>query len=97
MSLDPQLALRGEFSIYRAAEQRQQLLDWLQPLPAGSRAVLDLAGVTEMDSAGAQLLVAARHTARQRGLDLHCARPSAAVQDVLQLLALHDLVPPPQP
>lgn len=97
MSPDTLLALRGEFSIYRAAELRLLLLDWLHAHDAGSRLVLDLSEVSDMDSAGAQLLVAAQHTAQQRGLHLQWQAPSPAVREVLQLLALQGLCPSPQP
>jgi anti-anti-sigma factor len=79
------LAIEGELSIYRAAELRQWLDDSLQP---GRSVRLSLAGVTEMDTAGAQLLLAGQRLAAERACALHYTEPSDSVQ---ALLALFDM------
>ena len=54
------LKIRGALSIYEAAELRQELLARLED---NTDLELDLEGVTECDTAGLQLLWAARKTA----------------------------------
>lgn len=79
------LRLEGEMTIYRAAELKQVLLAAIDgPAPL----VLDLSGVTEIDSAGLQLLMMAKKTAQSKGGDLQLAAQSDAVADVLDLLDL---------
>ena len=77
------LVIDGELSIYRATELRQVLLDWSAQCEA--EAVLDLSGVTEMDSAGLQLLLALERTLAQQGQTLQLAALSPAVAEVLTL------------
>ena len=75
-----QLHLDGEMTIYRAAELRGLLLNAL----AGEGPLeLDLADVTEMDTSGVQLLLAARKFAAAAGRDLTLAAISPEAADVL--------------
>jgi anti-sigma B factor antagonist len=86
MSVPATLALDGEVTIYRATELRQTLLAALAEAPDGL--AIDLAGVTEFDSAGVQLLMAAKRAANDSGRPLVLAEHSAAVLDVFELLDL---------
>jgi anti-anti-sigma factor len=54
---------------------------------------LDLASVSDFDSAGVQLLLATRHSLLQRGAALHIVAASTAVGDALATLGLQDLLP----
>jgi anti-anti-sigma regulatory factor len=76
------LRIEGELTIFRAAELLPALMS--SPPPAE----IDLWGVTEIDSAGLQLLMLAkmRATAGQRTLRLN--RPSPSVAEVFELLNL---------
>lgn len=90
------LAIEGELSIYRAAELRQ----WLDAsVPHGGELQLNLAGVTEFDTAGVQLLLVARRLAADRGCRLRCVEPSVVVQSLLALFdlgsVLGDAIAPP--
>ena len=87
MSGVQQLAIEGELSIYRAAELKQWLDDSLQP---GRHVQLSLAAVSEIDTAGAQLLLAGQRLAAERTCTLHYTAPSDCVQ---ALVALFDLAP----
>lgn len=78
--------LDGELSIYRAAELRNALL---APLGAGIMIELDLSAATEIDTAGVQLLLLAKTTARAGGGDLRLLAASAPVLGLLELLGLH--------
>ena len=86
--------VEGEFSIYRAAELAQALLAWWPQAVDGGAVQLDLAGVSEMDSAGLQLLPSAQRSAHSQGLDFHISAASEAVAQVLGLCALQHLLSP---
>lgn len=77
--------ISGEMTIYTAAELKQALT----PLLYRQQALeLDLSGVSEMDSAGLQLLLAAKKTMQQGGYPLHLVMHSHAVLDALELCQL---------
>lgn len=80
---DGVLAIEGEMTIYRAAELKQMLMSAIEQRPA---LVLALAGVTEFDSAGLQLLALAKRTASELGKEFRLSSQSEAVAQVLDLL-----------
>jgi anti-sigma B factor antagonist len=82
------LRIDGELTIYRAAELCDALKTALAGLPDGHDLEVDLLEVTEMDSAGVQLLVAAKKTARASGRELRVTGRSPAVEEVLETLRL---------
>jgi anti-sigma B factor antagonist len=82
------LSIEGELTIYRAAELCDVLKASLAAVPQHATLGLDLRAVTEMDSAGAQLLLAAQKSALATGRALHVAATSAAVDEVLAILRL---------
>lgn len=80
-----QLRLDGELSIYRAAALKETLL---APLAAGTLIELDLTEVTDIDSAGLQLLMLAKRAALAGGGDLQLCASSPPVLELLKLLSL---------
>ncbi|EHR69731.1 anti-anti-sigma regulatory factor (antagonist of anti-sigma factor) [Burkholderiales bacterium JOSHI_001] len=80
----PVLALDSDLTIHHAAELKDRLL---AALAAGTRC-LDLRDVGECDSAGVQLLLAARRSAQQQGHTLSLAPVSEPVREVLQRYGL---------
>lgn len=74
------LRIEGELTIFRAAELKPLL--FAEP-PATE---IDLSAVTEIDSAGLQLLMLAKKTALAQGRELHLTGHSEAVVDVFELL-----------
>jgi anti-sigma B factor antagonist len=80
------LAVEGEMTIYRAAELKPVLLEAVH---AHDAPALDLSAVTEFDSAGLQLLLAARQEAARLGKHLTVSAASPAVRDVFALLGLN--------
>ena len=96
MNEAPVFTIAGELSIYRAAELCQALQAWLpQVLACGDDAVhLDLAEVSDMDTAGLQLLLALQRSAEDAGPRLALQSASPAVMEVLQLTALEHLIAP---
>lgn len=78
----PVLMIEGELSIYTAAELKPQLYNILQQHTALE---LDLSGVSEIDSAGLQLLIAAKREASDTGTILRLSHHSPAVLEVFDL------------
>lgn len=85
MSSCTELRLDGEVTIYRAQEIKRILLDALEHSVALR---IDLAGVSELDSAGVQLLVAAKKAADAERKPFELANQSAPV---LSCVELYDL------
>jgi anti-sigma B factor antagonist len=79
------LAVEGEMTIYRAAELKPALLEAVRTHDAPA---LDLSAVTEFDSAGLQLLLAARREAARLGKQLAIPAASPAVRDAFALLGM---------
>src|SRR5690606_31925789 len=59
-------------------------------MQAGTDVELDLSGVEDIDTAGLQLLVQLRRDGVQAGREVRFLSPSPAIQDIVQLLNLHD-------
>ncbi len=79
------LAIDGELTIYRAAELKPVLLGALN----GHTAVeIDLSAVSEIDTAGVQLLMLAKRTAQSRDIVLRLVAHSPVVVDAFELLDL---------
>lgn len=75
----------GELTIYHAASARTAL----QEAMAGPASLdLDLAGVTELDTAGVQVLLWAKREARSRGAQMPFHSHSPAVLEVFDQLNL---------
>jgi anti-anti-sigma factor len=87
----------GELTIYRAAELCEALKAQLARVADGEALEVDLSAVTEMDSAGAQLLLAARKTARASGRGLRLSHRSPAVDEVFETLRLAAYFDDPSP
>ena len=75
----------GDLNIFNAAEQRQRLLD---AIGAGNQVEVDLSLVSEIDSAGIQLMIAAKREAAARNKPLRFIGHSEAVVDILELCDL---------
>ena len=86
MSAVKRLALEGELTIYGAAELQARLIAALADAPEGLD--IDLAGVTDIDSAGVQLLMATQRTALAGHRRVLLRAPSEAVRNVLELFDL---------
>lgn len=72
-------AIEGDLTIYQAGEWRVCLRAWVAQ---GAPLRIDLSRVTEIDSAGFQLLVATEASAREARIDLTWTDPSPAVREV---------------
>ncbi len=80
MSAPNVLRIEGELTIFRATELKPVLL--ASP-PADE---IDLSGVTEIDTAGVQLLMLAKKTALAQQRNLKLVAHSPAVLEVFELL-----------
>ena len=74
------LRIEGELTIFRALELKQALL--ADPAPQE----IDLSGVTEIDTAGVQLLMLAKKTALAAKRELRLVAHSPTVIEVFELL-----------
>lgn len=84
------LALSGSLTIYEVSEARAALLAaFIEGRESSWQ--LDLSATEEIDSAGAQLLLAARRHLQSGGGALYVDPASAAVQEILDLLRLDEL------
>lgn len=79
------LRIEGEMTIYTAADLRAQLLP---RLAEPQELEIDLSGVSELDSAGVQLLILAKREAGRCGRILRLSRHSPAVLEVFELYQL---------
>ncbi len=79
------VCIEGEMTIYRALELKQLLLSRLEEAAAVE---VDLSAVTEIDTAGVQLMMLASQWARTRQRKLRIVAHSREVVEVLQLLNL---------
>lgn len=85
-TLPAPLALGPELTIAQAAAWRDALVDAL--CATEGDLALDLSGVTDIDSAGVQLLLATRRSLAERGAALQLRTPSADVRAALAVLGL---------
>ena len=76
------VVLEGELTIYTAANMKEQLL---APLSQHQEAEFDLAGVSEIDTAGLQLMIVAKQEAARHGKNLRFVAHSPAVVEMLEL------------
>jgi len=84
------VALRGELDVIDAAELPRVLSAAAAP---GSRVIVDLAGLTFMDSSSLAALVSARRQALQAGGDLLLAAPRGTALWLLSLIDPDGLLP----
>jgi anti-anti-sigma factor len=77
--------IEGELTIYRAQELKDQLF---AALASARELELDLGAVTEIDTAGVQVLVALKRAAQAQGRTLRLRAHSTPVLDTLDLLGL---------
>ena len=82
----------GDLTIYTAAECCAQLRSLIG---AHTNIELDLSDVSEIDTAGVQLLIQARRESEAHGKSMQLVSPSPAVQEIVQLLQLHELLSVP--
>lgn len=80
------LHIDGEMTVQRATELKPVLLGALAA--PGDEVALDLSGVTELDSAGVQLLFMLKDAAQAQQRRLRVHRASPAAQHVFELLGL---------
>ena len=85
MSANNRLAIREDLTIYHAMAQKQKLLD---ALSATQALELDLSQVSEIDTAGLQLLILAKREAALQQKALSIVAHSPAVRQTLDFCNL---------
>ena len=89
----PGFALAGDLTIHCAAERRVELIEKLRgqvEAAVHDELQLDLSALADIDSAGLQILVAARHWCAERGHSLRLSACSATVQEALDAFRLDE-------
>lgn len=92
MSASQALRLEGELTIYTAKAVQHTLLQALATLREGTAEQvleLDLSAITDADTAGLQLLLAARQQAQAEQRDVRLVACSTVVDETAALLGLH--------
>lgn len=79
------LHLEGEMTIFTALDVKERLL---APLSRCRQIDVDLSRVSEMDSAGLQLMILAKREANAMGKEIRFVAHSPAVVDVLEMCRL---------
>jgi len=79
------IAIKDEMTIYTALEQKNELA---QHLKADHELHIDLSEVSEIDSAGLQILLFLKHQATTNNIVLSLVHHSQSVVEVLELLNL---------
>lgn len=79
------LRIEGEMTIYQAAALKEMLQAALEQ---GTELDIDLSAVSEIDTAGVQLLIAAKKTAQAAHKELRLTAHSAAVMEVFEMFDL---------
>ena len=82
--MQPQ-TIEGELTIFTAAEMKSPLLAFLN---TNDEIEINLANVTEIDTAGLQLLILLKREAAKAGKTLHYVMHSKVVLDLLELANL---------
>ena len=85
---EPILVVRGEIDLATAGDLRDELRKLIAD--ADSPALVDLSGVTFIDSSGVDVLAGARRNADDAGVELILVEPSSQVRMVLELTGLWD-------
>ena len=86
------LSLSGRLNMVSAVTLRQTIGSLVQD--GSSRFVVDLSGISFMDSSGLGALISGLKSARQAGGDLRIAAPTEQVQLVLQLTNMERVLTP---
>ena len=79
------IAIDGELTIYRAADLKITVLEALRKARVLE---VDLSGVTELDTAGLQVLMLAKNAAAADGRELRLLNHSPAVVEIVEMLNL---------
>jgi len=74
--------IQGELTIYTAALEKQRLQNFLD---TDDELELNLSQVSEMDTAGLQILALMKKEAARRGKTLHYVMHSKAVLEILEM------------
>jgi len=82
--------VEGEMTIYNASELKDQLMAHL--IQRHDPIALDLSGVTEIDTAGLQLVLMARRLCAASARKFVLQDPSATVRETIMLCGLDQLI-----
>jgi anti-anti-sigma factor len=86
---DGAIRIHGEMNIYSAATLKEQMIEALDAQTGES--LVNMEDVSELDTAGVQILIVAQRYCTARGASFKITNPSAVVRDTLELLRVHSL------
>lgn len=86
---DVMLKLDGDLTIRDVAARRE---DWRARIASATSITVDATDVQRVDTAGLQLLVALRESARRRGIACQVSQPSQPLLDAVGTLGLGTLL-----
>lgn len=87
------MKIEGELTIYSAGEVANEIRsNLIEPLALAKDIEIDLSQVSEMDSAGLQILLMSKLTANRHGAQLKFVNASQPVQEVLSLSNTHSFL-----
>lgn len=84
------IRLSGDVDLHSSPQARQAILDAVK---AGKPLLVDLSGVSYMDSSGVASLVEGYQTARKQGIEFGITGPAAPAMSVLRLARLDKVFP----
>ena len=79
------ISIEGEMTIYRAADLKVTVLEALRKTRVLE---IDLSGITELDTAGLQVLMLAKQSATADKRELRLLQHSPAVMEIFEMLDL---------
>lgn len=85
------IPLQGELTVHRISDHHVFLLEQVARISGSDSVVADLAAVTEIDSAGVQLLLALRRHLSASGIPFQLAQVQSDVASVLDTYHLDPL------
>ncbi|HET9107443.1 MAG TPA: STAS domain-containing protein [Steroidobacteraceae bacterium] len=91
IDLEAPIRIEGEMTIYSASACNTRLMAALLRR-SGRPAAIDLSRVTEIDTAGLQILLMARRVAAVRGGSVALIDPSPPARELLELCGLQGLI-----
>jgi anti-anti-sigma factor len=79
------VTIKDEMTIYTAAQQKEELLGYME---SNQELEMNLAGVSEIDSAGLQILLLLKQEAEQNAKEIRLLNHSQAVTELFEMLDL---------
>ena len=87
------MRLSGEMDEHNAAQARRTADCLAENFSASERAVIDLSGVSFMDSTGIGFLIGRYKSFQKRGIPVYLTNPSQSTDKILEISGVYTLIP----